>query len=110
GAAAACHEGQRHAGKAARAGDGGAVQAGEADLMAMGDLARTDEYDPFAAETFVPQPLQDWTTQAASKDVDTLRSIGHGMGEILKIPEQVTQNSQFALDTGTYDPRPTLDA
>ena len=60
--------------------------------MAMGDLARTDEYDPFAAETFV---------NPAVKQV---------MGDILTLPQRAIQNSQFALDTGNYDPGPTLEA
>ena len=60
--------------------------------MAMGDLARTDEYDPFAAEQFV---------NPAVKQV---------MGDILTLPQRAIQNSQFALDTGNYDPGPTLEA
>ena len=76
----------------------------------MGDLAAEDSYDPFAAEQFLPPVLADQSKFMAGQDVNTLKAIGGGIGDILKIPEQVTQNSQFALDTGTYDPRPTLDA
>ena len=76
----------------------------------MSDLAAEDSYDPFAAEKFLPPVLADQSKFMAGQDVNAVKAIGSGIGDILKIPEQVTQNSQFALDTGTYDPRPTLDA
>ena len=69
----------------------------------MGDLAAEDSYDPFAAEKFLPPVLADQSKFMAGQDVNAVKAIGGGIGDILKIPEQVTQNSQFALDTGTYD-------
>jgi hypothetical protein len=76
----------------------------------MGSLAATDEYDPFAAEKFVPPVLKDWTAQAASKDVATLKGMGSVLSDALTLPERAIQNSQFAVDTGTYDPRVPVEA
>jgi hypothetical protein len=76
----------------------------------MSGLAATDEYDPFAAEKFVPPVLKDWTAQAASKDVATLKGMGSVLSDALTLPERAIQNSQFAVDTGTYDPRVPVEA
>ena len=76
----------------------------------MGGLAATDEYDPFAAEKFIAPPLQDWTAQAASKDVATLKGMGSVLSDALTVPERAIQNSQFAVSTGNYDPRVPVEA
>jgi hypothetical protein len=78
--------------------------------MPMGDLARVDEYDPFDAEKFAVPPLDAFATQAAPKDVETLKAIGGAMGELPTLPGRVIGNSANALTTGTYNPAPTLEA
>jgi len=50
------------------------------------------EYDPFAAEKFANPAVEGAITSLAT------------------LPQRTIQNSQFALDTGTYDPKPTLEA
>ena len=88
----------------------------------MADLAPVDnqpefdhslvpvEYDPFAAEQFVPQAAADWTKQAAPKDVATLKNVGSGIESLATLPQRAIENSQYSLDTGNYDPGPTLEA
>jgi hypothetical protein len=73
----------------------------------MGDLAAQDSYDPFAAETFLPQGLREWTEQAAPKDVAILGGVAKGLATL---PQRAIGASQTALDTGTYNPAPVLEA
>lgn len=49
-------------------------------------------YDPFAAEKFANPAVQSALTALAT------------------LPKRAIQNSQYALDSGTYDPGPTLEA
>ena len=62
------------------------------DGWQMGSLASQDEYDPFAAEKFVNPAV----APAASY--------------LANIPRRAIENSQFSLDTGNYNPGPTMDA
>jgi hypothetical protein len=50
------------------------------------------DYDPFAAEKFANPAVQGAITSLAT------------------LPQRAIQNSQYSLDTGNYDPGPTLEA
>ena len=63
-----------------------------ADDYPMGALADESSYDPFASEKFVNPAV-----------VPIAKYIAN-------IPRRAMENSQNALDTGNYDPGPTLDA
>ena len=80
-----------------------------ADDYPMGALADESSYDPFAAETFVHPAVAAQAKYMAGQDVDTFRNIGGAIEHALDIPRIATQNSQFALGTGTYDPRPAME-
>ena len=58
----------------------------------MGSLAAEDSYDPFAAEKFVNPAVVPVASYLAN------------------IPRRAMENSQRSVDTGDYDPGPTLDA
>jgi hypothetical protein len=60
--------------------------------MAMGDLARTDDYDPFAAEQFANP------------------AVAGMLGSLATLPRRAIENSQFAVDTGNYDPAVPVEA
>jgi GNAT superfamily N-acetyltransferase len=60
--------------------------------MAMGDLARVDEYDPFDAEKFANP------------------AVAGAIGSLATLPRRAIQNSQFAVDTGVYDPAVPVEA
>ena len=73
----------------------------------MGSLAQTDEYDPFAAEKFVPQPLQDWTEQAAPKDLALISGIAK---HLWNTPEEFAHSIERYRAGGDFEPGPALDA
>jgi hypothetical protein len=60
--------------------------------MAMADLARTDEYDPFDAEKFANP------------------AVAGAIGSLATLPQRAIQNSQFAVNTGVYDPAVPVEA
>ena len=76
----------------------------------MSDLAAEDGYDPFAAEKYLAPVLADQSKFMAGQDVNAVKAIGSGMGDILTLPERAVQNSQFATTTGVYDPRVPVEA
>jgi hypothetical protein len=76
----------------------------------LGGIAAQDSYDPFAAETFLPPPLKDWTAQAAPKDVGVIQGAMGSLADLGTLPQRAIQNSQMAVDTGTYDPRVPVEA
>jgi hypothetical protein len=60
--------------------------------MPMADLARVDEYDPFDAEKFANP------------------AVAGAIGSLATLPQRAIQNSQFAVDTGVYDPAVPVEA
>ena len=73
----------------------------------MGGLAAQDDYDPFAAEKFLPQGLSDWTEQAAPKDLAIIKDRAQG---VWNTPQRAFEAVQNYRDTGNYDAGPILDA
>jgi hypothetical protein len=58
-----------------------------------------------------PQPELSEADQAAmSPETFANPLVKHLLTQAAEIPQRAIQNSQFAQDTGTYDPRPTLEA
>jgi hypothetical protein len=81
--------------------------------MPIGDLARSDTYDlPDVGDPLVPSgPQVSPGLPAVNRAADVLsRYPGHVMGSLLGTPQALIENSQNALDTGTYDPRGPLGA
>ena len=103
--------------------------------MAMGDLARTDEYDPFDAEKFatpipggvaratgnvisglardIPAAGRWFLGQAAKPEAEAQADVRNVMGglatQLGTLPERAIGASQSALDTGVYNPAPAVE-
>jgi len=79
------------------------------DQWTFGETAALDQYDPAAAEAAMARMRRPYAQ--TYEDAQVRPTI---INSLAKYPEdlarRVTQNSQFALDTGTYDPAPTLEA
>jgi hypothetical protein len=90
----------------------------------MGALAAQDQYqpvrDPWSIGTGLPDvgsplispgPQVSAGVPAVNRAADVASRVpGHMMGGLLSMPQQLLENSQEALNTGTYDPRGPVNA